>query len=92
MLYEYVLSRGSTTERYAFSVFYDSAVPGVFTYNYTATGGSANQGATASVGIQGVAANGSEVGVQFSYDQGVVVPGLVVVCDTIMGTCINDTP
>ncbi|GAB7353922.1 hypothetical protein MBLNU459_g4266t1 [Dothideomycetes sp. NU459] len=88
VLYEWVLSRGGTDERYLFSAFYDSAAPGVLTFQYAQTGGAGNQGATASVGVQGLAANGSAVAAVFSYDQADVPPGAVVVCDTNVGTCV----
>ena len=88
------MARANSDDFYHFTVFYDSAVPGVFTYNYTATGGVDSNGAmggTASVGTQGLAASGEAIAVQYSYDDMVVKDGLVVRCDTSVGkgTCVK---
>ena len=52
--FEWFVGRGGTAGRYYhFTVRYDSALPGVFTYRYYATGGDSDQGEFASVGAQG---------------------------------------
>lgn len=52
--YEWYIGRGGAVGRiYHFTVRYDSAVPGVFTYTYYSTGGEVDQGEYASVGAQG---------------------------------------
>lgn len=89
------MSRGETTELYHWTVFYDSAVPGVFTYKYITTGAgggsSGVNGGVASVGIQGLDANGVQVASQYSYKQAVITPGLTIRCDTTSGsgTCVT---
>lgn len=83
--YEFVLSRGGTNELYQFTVFYDSAVPGVFTFIYYQTG-QGNDGETASVGTQGLSQTGAQVAAQYEFeDQGSIYPGLQVVCNTNNG-------
>ena len=52
--YEYYLSlAGQLSHAYHFTVAYDSARPGVFTYEYFQTGGPADNGVYAAVGTQG---------------------------------------
>lgn len=80
--YEWVASRSSdTTQQYQFVVFYDSALPGVFTYTYYIVG-PGNNGQTASVGIQGVDAANNAVAAQYSFQEAVIAPGLTIRCDT----------
>lgn len=52
--YEYYLAlAGEPSHAYHFTVAYDSAQPGVFTYEYFQTGGAADNGMYAAVGSQG---------------------------------------
>lgn len=95
--YEWILSREGATERYHFTLYYDSNTPAVFTYSYYATGGTGaadTNGKNASVGIQGVnSAYPGGTAAQFSFDSAVITPGLVVVCntntDTGPGSCVQ---
>ncbi|KAK4988622.1 hypothetical protein LTR50_003805 [Elasticomyces elasticus] len=86
--YEFYLGRaGLPNDLYHFLLHYSTAAPGVFTYAYYAVG---NGGATASVGIQGVAAQGgAQVAVQYSFQRASLTPGLVLTCDTNAGTCVS---
>jgi len=90
--YTYVLSRGGTYETYNFGVFYDSTKPGIFTYTYVDAGNAVqNYGSSASVGIQGLDANGNAVATQYSYDYADIVPPLTVTCNTNTGVCTGST-
>lgn len=81
--YEYRMGRSGTAEIYHFTVTYDSAVPGAFVYKYFEVGGS--QGAAdADIGIQGLAADGTQTGVQYAHhQQDAVVVGSTLTCTTL---------
>jgi hypothetical protein len=52
--YEYYVSRAlKATEKFHFTVQYDSALPGVFVFTYLETGGATDHGSTCAVGVQG---------------------------------------
>lgn len=85
--YTFVLSRASSNfQLWEFGVFYDSTVPGVFTYVYNQI---PDQGTTATVGIQGLDANNIPIGTTYSNSQADIAPapGLTVVCDSNSGVC-----
>lgn len=73
-------------------MFYSTADPGVFVYEYLLVGGDqaagllVDNGRTAVVGIQG-RVEGQATAVTYSDEEPVIVPGLTVRCDTVLGVC-----
>jgi len=83
--YTFILSAsGSNYQLWEFGVFYDSTVPGVFTYVYQQI---PDSGASATVGVQGIDASNNAVGTTYSNSQTDITAGLTVVCDSNTGIC-----
>ncbi|KAK5729630.1 hypothetical protein LTR17_011817 [Elasticomyces elasticus] len=89
--FEYYVGRyqGTASQIYHFTVDYHVANPGVFLYTYYMTGGVADNGINAAVGVQGVMSDGTEGSVTYSAFSNGITPGLVVSCDTNQGTCVT---
>ncbi|KAK3630809.1 hypothetical protein LTR56_017226 [Elasticomyces elasticus] len=89
--FEYYVGRyqGTASQIYHFTVDYLVANPGVFLYTYYMTGGVADNGINAAVGVQGVMSDGTEGSVTYSAFSNGITPGLVVRCDTNQGTCVT---
>ncbi|KAK4960559.1 hypothetical protein LTR10_003455 [Elasticomyces elasticus] len=89
--FEYYVGRyqGTASQIYHFTVDYLVANPGVFVYTYYMTGGTADNGIHAAVGVQGVKSDGTEGSVTYSAFSNDITPGLVVSCDTNQNTCVT---
>ncbi|KAK5690427.1 hypothetical protein LTR97_012295 [Elasticomyces elasticus] len=89
--FEYYVGRyqGTASQIYHFTVDYLVANPGVFVYTYYMTGGTADNGIHAAVGVQGVKSDGTEGSVTYSAFSNNITPGLVVSCDTNQNTCVT---
>ncbi|KAK1056656.1 hypothetical protein LTR74_014769 [Friedmanniomyces endolithicus] len=92
--FEYYVGRyqGAAGQVYHFTVDYSTLRPGVFVYTYYATGGSGDDGVHAAVGMQGMTSTGQESGTTYSAFSNDITPGLVVTCNSILGTCVTTTP
>ncbi|KAK0337257.1 hypothetical protein LTR94_005165 [Friedmanniomyces endolithicus] len=92
--FEYYVGRyqGAAGQVYHFTVDYSMLRPGVFVYTYYATGGGGDDGVHAAVGMQGMTSTGQESGTTYSAFSNDITPGLVVTCNSILGTCVTTTP
>lgn len=78
---EYYFSHFSDSQRYFhYAVTASSGNPGVFTVNYYEI---SDSGASATVGSQGLAADGSGPFVQYSFDEPKILPGTILSIDTV---------
>ncbi|KAL8873725.1 MAG: hypothetical protein Q9174_000856 [Haloplaca sp. 1 TL-2023] len=80
VIFEYYLSHYQAEgEYYHWLVSYNANQPGIFTFTYYQI---SDLGRSATVGIQ----YGPDLALQYSHNQPIITPGLVLIFDTIRGT------
>ncbi|KAJ7158029.1 hypothetical protein C8R43DRAFT_1234444 [Mycena crocata] len=83
IIVEFLLSQyGAATEYYHYTVDYSTDTPSVFVVKYYSV---SDSGASATVGAQGMC-HGKQIFMQYSFNQPVITPGLMLTIDTIANT------